>query len=132
MRFCYAFRRFSDFPHIGNAFDMDPEKITTKFLKRVKDMGFDGIELGMECLEKIDGGEKGVKEFAKKLNDNGVPLVAIRSGGLMIDPKSGHENYERIIRSFKFAKIFKSEVINGAISIPPKSLPFPTASNEHL
>ena len=121
MRFCYAFRRFSDYPYIGNAFNMDPERITVKFLKRVNDMGFDGIELGMECLEKIDGGEKGAKEFAKKLNDNGVPLVAIRSGGLMIDPKSGQENYERIIRSFKFAEIFNSEVINGAISIPPKS-----------
>ena len=57
MKFCYAFRRFSDYPFLGNAFDMDPERITPKFLKRVKNMGFDGIELGIECLEKIKGGE---------------------------------------------------------------------------
>ena len=84
MRFCYAFRRFSDYPFLGNAFDMDPERITSKFLGRVKDMGFDGIELGIECLEKINGGENGIKEFAKKLEDHGTPLLAIRSGGLMI------------------------------------------------
>ena len=56
MKYCYAFRRFSDYPYLGNAFDMDPERITSKFLRRVKDMGFDGIELGVECLEKINGG----------------------------------------------------------------------------
>ena len=61
MKYCYAFRRFSDYPYLGNAFDMDPERITSKFLGRVKDMGFDGIELGVECLEKINGGEKGIK-----------------------------------------------------------------------
>ena len=50
MRFCYAFRRFSDYPYLGNAFDMDPERITPKFLKRVNEMGFDGIELGIESV----------------------------------------------------------------------------------
>ena len=41
MRFCYAFRRFSDYPYLGNAFDMDPSKLTDKFLYRVNEMGFD-------------------------------------------------------------------------------------------
>jgi len=121
MRFCYAFRRFSDYPFLGNAFDMDPERITSKFLGRVKDMGFDGIELGIECLEKINGGENGIKEFAKKLEDHGTPLLAIRSGGLMIDPKYGEDNYNRVISSFKFAEFFNTKLINGAISIPEKS-----------
>ena len=40
MRFCYAFRRFSDYPYLGNAFDMDPGKLTDKFLNRVNEMGF--------------------------------------------------------------------------------------------
>ena len=105
MKYCYAFRRFSDYPYLGNAFDMDPERITSKFLGRVKDMGFDGIELGIECLEKINGGEKGIKEFAKKLEDHGTPLLALRSGGLMIDPKYGEDNYKRIISSFKLSLI---------------------------
>ena len=120
MRFCYAFRRFSDYPYLGNAFDMDPNRLTDKFLNRVNSMGFDGIELGMECLDKV-GGEKKLSEFAKRLSDLGTPVLAIRSGGLMIDPKTGEENKERIKRAIKFAKILDSEVINGAISGPPKS-----------
>ena len=65
MKYCYAFRRFSDYPYLGNAFDMDPGRITSKFLSRVKDMGFDGIELGVECLEKINGGEKVLRNLQK-------------------------------------------------------------------
>ena len=53
MRFCYAFRRFSDYPYLGIATDLDPERLTDKFLNRVEKMGFDGIELGMECLDRV-------------------------------------------------------------------------------
>jgi hypothetical protein len=45
-----------------------------------------GIELGMECLDKIEGGEKSLVDFQKRLFDLGTPVLAIRSGGLMIDP----------------------------------------------
>ena len=120
MRFCYAFRRFSDYPYLGNAFDMDPKRLSDKFLNRVKEMGFDGIELGMECLDRV-GGEKKLSELATRLESFGTPVLAIRSGGLMIDPKTGEENVERVKRAIKFAKILNSEVINGAISGPPKS-----------
>jgi sugar phosphate isomerase/epimerase len=129
MRFCYAFRRFSDYPYLGNAFDMDPKRLTDKFLKRVEKMGFDGIELGMECLDRVEGGENGLKEFEKRLSDFGTPVLAIRSGGLMIDPKSGEENILRARRSLKFGKILKSEVINGAISQPDKSPYLDTGSS---
>ena len=129
MRFCYAFRRFSDYPYLGNAFDMDPKRLTDKFLKRVEKMGFDGIELGMECLDRIEGGENGLKEFEKRLSDLGTPVLAIRSGGLMIDPKNGEENILRARRSLKFGKILKSEVINGAISQPDKSPYLDTGSS---
>jgi len=121
MKFCYAFRRFSDYPYLGNAFNMDPNRLTDKFLNRVNKMGFDGIELGMECLDKIEGGEKSLVDFQKRLFDLGTPVLAIRSGGLMIDPKTGEENFNRTRRSLKFGKILKSEVINGAISGPEKS-----------
>ena len=76
MRFCYAFRRFSDYPYLGNAFDMDPKRLTDKFLKRVEKMGFDGIELGMECLDRVEGGENGLNEFEKRLSDLGTPVLA--------------------------------------------------------
>lgn len=121
MKYCYAFRRFSDYPYLGNAFDMDPTKLTEKFLKRVKNIGFDGIELGMECLDRVDGGEKGLKEFGEKLSSLGAPVLAIRAGGLMIDPATGEKNFERCKRAVLFAEILGSEIVNGAISGPNKS-----------
>ena len=74
-------------------------------MNRVEKMGFDGIELGMECLDRVEGGENGLKEFEKRLSDLGTPVLAIRSGGLMIDPKSGEENIIRARRALKFGKI---------------------------
>ncbi len=125
MRFCYAFRRFSDYPYLGIATDLDPERLTDKFLNRVEKMGFDGIELGMECLDRVEGGENGLKEFEKRLSDLGTPVLAIRSGGRwggsMIDPRTGKENIIRARRALKFGKILKSEVINGATCEPEKS-----------
>ena len=125
MRFCYAFRRFSDYPYLGIATDLDPTKLTDKFLKRVNNMGFDGIELGMECLERVEGREKGLKEFEKRLSDFGTPVLAIRSGGRwggsMVDPKTGEENIIRAKGAIKFGSILKSEVINGATCEPEKS-----------
>ena len=104
MRFCYAFRRFSDYPYLGIATDLDPKRLTDKFLKRVEKMGFDGIELGMECLDRVEGGENGLKEFEKRLSDLGTPVLAIRSGGLMIDPKSGEENIRQLSLLFETEK----------------------------
>ena len=65
--------------------------------------------------------ERGLKEFGKRLNDLGTPVLAIRAGGLMIDPEKGNEYLKRSKRAVIFAEILGSEVVNGAISGSSKS-----------
>ena len=120
MRFCYAFRRFGCYPQNLNVWDLHPEAFTDNFLARVARMGFDGIEVGAEMLDRVEGGETGVRDFGRRLADAGAPVVSIRSGGSFIDPRRGRTNRERQLRAVQYAGWLGAEVVNSAMSSPPR------------
>jgi sugar phosphate isomerase/epimerase len=120
MRFCYAFRSFSCYPQYLNPWDLRPEDFTAKFLARAARMGFDGLEVGAEMLDRVEGGEAGIKDFGKHLADAGAPIVSIRGGGSFIDPRRGKANREKQLRGVKYAGWLGAEVVNSAISSPPR------------
>ena len=120
MRFCYAFRSFGCYPQSLNPWDLQPEAFTDAFLERVAKMGFDGIEVGAEMLDRIGENEKEMKEFGRRLANAGAPIASIRSGGSFIDPRRGKANRERQMRAVRFAGWLGAEVVNSAISSPPR------------
>ena len=120
MKFCYAFRHFGCYPQNLNVWDLQPEAFTDNFLGRVAGMGFDGIEVGAEMLDRVGGEEKGMKEFGRRLADGGAPVVSIRGGGSPIDPRRGKANREKQLRAVRYAGWLGAEVVNSAISSPPR------------
>ena len=72
MKFCYANRRMTLYPNSVDPWDLAPEDYTDQFLKKVKDMGFDALEIGSDTLDKTGGSEKAVKEFTKRINSFGL------------------------------------------------------------
>ena len=74
MKFCYANRRMTLYPNSVDPWDLAPEDYTDQFLIKVKDMGFDALEIGSDTLDKTGGSEKAVKEF----NDNKQKIWEIR------------------------------------------------------
>ena len=120
MRFCYGYRRFGCYPQSLNPWDLHPEDFTDAFLARVARMGFDGIEIGCEVLERTGGAEKDVREFGRRLADAGAAIVSIRAGGSFIDPRWGKKNREQQRRAIRFAGWLGAEVVNGAISSPAR------------
>ncbi|MBM3956912.1 MAG: sugar phosphate isomerase/epimerase [Gemmatimonadetes bacterium] len=120
MRFCYAFRRFGCYPQSLNVWDLHPDAFTDNFLGRVARMGFDGIEVGAEMLDRVGGGEREMKAFGRRLADAGAPIVSIRAGGSFIDPRRGKANRERQMRAVRYAGWLGGEVVNSAISSPPR------------
>ncbi len=120
MRFCYAFRSFCCYPQHLNPWDLHPEDFGDNFLSRVAPMGFDGLEVGAEMLDRVEGEDKGIQEFGKRLSDAGAPIVSIRGGGSFIDPRRGRANREKQLRAVGYAGLLGAEVVNSAISSPPR------------
>ena len=120
MRFCYAFRNLGCYPQHLNPWALSPEDFTDKFLARVAPMGFDGMEVGAEMLDRVGGEDRGMKEFGKRLADAGAPIVSIRGGGSFIDPRRGRANREKQLRAVRYAGLVGAEVVNSATSSPPR------------
>ena len=63
MKIAYAFRRSTVYPYeAGERWLLMPEPALTNFLTKVKEIGFDGIELGYEVF----GGDEATKSSVKR------------------------------------------------------------------
>ena len=114
MRYCYAHRRFTLYPDALNSWDLTPDAYSPAFLTRVKDMGFDAVEVGSEVLERAGATERSVKDLAKKFGDHGLKIGALRSGGTLLDAKNGLKNREKQLNTIKYAGWAGAEEIGRA------------------
>lgn len=120
MRFCYAHRRFALYPQSVDSWNLSVENYTDDFLRKVKSMGFDAIEVGFEVFDKLGNPKAEIGTFAKKVNDQGLKIGAIRSGGTLTDAKNGPANVKKINQAIKYAEWCGAEVVNGALSAPAR------------
>ena len=95
MRFCYAHRRFTLYPQSVNSWDLSSENYTDEFLSKVKELGFDALEVGVEVMSKL-GTEQKVRDFAARLGDFGLAVVGVLGGGTVIDATAGTHNIARL------------------------------------
>jgi sugar phosphate isomerase/epimerase len=118
MRFCYAHRKFSLYPQSVDTWDLAASNYTDDFLKKTKDLGFDALEVGLEVLSPL--GEQGAKDFASRLHDFGLDVGCVRGGGTMHMASTGPANRKRLDEAIKYAGWTGAEVVNGAMSAPPR------------
>ncbi len=128
MRFCYAHRRFTLYPDNLNSWDLTPDAYNAPFLKRVKAIGFDTLEVGAEVIEKTGGSERQVKEFGKRLAGAGLPIGCVRAGGTLTDARHGPKNREGQFKAIQYAGWAGAEVVNGALSAPSRYPGHPAGS----
>ena len=119
MRFCYAHRRFALHPQSVDSWNLTADNYTDAFLGKVKSIGFDALEVGAEVLDKL-GSDAKVKDFGKRVEGFGLKIGALRSGGTVLEARTGLRNREKMERSIKYAALVKAEVINGALSAPAR------------
>ena len=82
MKFAYAFRRSAFYPfYADEAWILPTRKTRGEYLRKVKDIGFDGIELGVDNFGGQEAAKDQVLELKRELDDAGTPCVAIRAGG---------------------------------------------------
>jgi sugar phosphate isomerase/epimerase len=123
MKIAYAFRRGTFYPHDVKGFATAAPKgpARTRYLRKVNEIGFDGIELGVDMLGGMGVENGGVTELRKELDDAGTPCVAVRAGGALYQPKTAAQNRDRLERAVKAAKGLGAEVVNTAIAAPPRN-----------
>ena len=102
MRFCYAHRRFTLYPQSVDSWDLTADNYTDDFLTKVKSLGFDALEVGLEVLTKM-GTEQEIKDFASRLNGFGLDVGAIRAGGTLHTAKTGPGNRARLDEAIQYA-----------------------------
>ena len=120
MKIAYAFRRSTYYPfEAGAAWALPDERALPDYLGKVRDIGFDGIELGLDSFGGIDAKKSDVKELKQRLDDEGTPCVAIRAGGALCYPQTAEHNRKRLEKSVEIASLLGAEVVNTALSGPP-------------
>jgi sugar phosphate isomerase/epimerase len=112
MRLCYALRRGVYYPSQRDAFgEMPPREHRPAYLKAVKGMGFDGLELpGVFAAEHAD--EAGARDLRHELEDAGLPAGCVRSGGPIAHPRFGLEVLHRVRESVRYAHLVGASVVN--------------------
>ncbi len=114
MKIAYAFRRCTLYPYNSPGF---PTEATHRknFLKKVKAIGFDGIELPAMNLTDTE-----IKNLRAELEDAGTPCVAIRGGGGAAHPRVAATNKHRMTQAVHFASKIGAGVVNATVTTPPR------------
>ena len=81
MNICYAYRKSTWYPHQGTRNDLPPKEIRASYLKKVKEIGFDGFEFARALPDGQEVNEQNAKAFRQELEDAGLSCLAIRGGG---------------------------------------------------
>lgn len=119
MRYCYAHRRFTLYPQSVDTWNLEPQNYTPEFLAKTKATGFDAVECGFEVLNKAPDSSCR-REIASEFDAHGLKIGAIRAGGTLTEGRNGPENRDKIMRAVEYAVDVGAEVVNGALSAPPR------------
>jgi len=122
MKYCYANRRQAAFPDVFSTWSARPEHFTDTWLRAVSDAGYDGLEVGANTLDLLDGAA-GVEAFKNRLEGFGLPIVAVRAGGSLIEAKSSRSNLDVMRRSVDYAGAVGASLVVGNLMAPQRYLP---------
>ena len=114
MKIAYAFRRCASYPYNGPGLPTDASD-RRQFLAKVKEIGFDGIELPAMNLA-----DAAVDTLRAELEGAGVPCVAIRGGGGAAHPRVAAANKKRMEEAVRFAAKIGASVVNSTVTTPPR------------
>ncbi len=116
MKLAYAFRRSTLYPWVGPDYEGLPDSTArTAFFRQSKDIGFDGLELGVEDFGGVDASEASVRDLRKELDGQGMPCVVVRAGGGYTDPRFAQESRDRLSKAIDIASWAGATVVNTAV-----------------
>lgn len=140
MKIAYAFRRSTYYPfESGAAWELPDERALSGYLGKARDIGFDGVELGIDNFlssssdasgsSMASGASNGglavdarrVAEMRKRLDGEGMPCVAVRAGGALRYPRTAAHNRKRLETAVEIADGLGAGIVNTALSGPARN-----------
>jgi sugar phosphate isomerase/epimerase len=121
MKISYAFRRSVFYPfqdQRGPGNELPPKEVRRKYLQKVRELGFEGIEVGIASAR---GGEAEVRELRRELEGEGVPAAALRGGGGFVLPRTAAQTRERVHEAVRAAAWVGSNLVNMTVGTPPRN-----------
>lgn len=118
MKIGYAFRRAAFYPYQGgNGRDIPPREIRGPYFRRVRELGFEGIEVGL--VEGAARSEDEVKELRHELEAEGLVCAVIRGGGGFASPRVAARNRRRVEDAIHAAAWSGANLVNMTVGVPP-------------
>ncbi len=112
MKIAYAFRRATLHPHHGSG--LPPVEARPQFLREVRRIGFDAVELGLEVFGG-DISQSTAQELRAQLEDAGLQCGVIRGGGGFTDPDIAVRSRKRLEDAIRCASWIGASVVNTTV-----------------
>jgi sugar phosphate isomerase/epimerase len=125
MKIAYAFRRSIFYPYKGNSRALPDRSVRAKLFPRVRKIGFDGIELGVDMLGGTSATESQVREIREELESYGTPCVVLRGGGGATNPRNAKQNRESLMMAVEAAHWVGADIVNTTVGTPPRDPDLP-------
>ena len=120
MKISYAFRRNAFYPYFGKRSRGVPDGAARAgWLRKVKEIGFEGLEVGLADLGGLDPTESQVREIQKELTDAGLPCVAVRGGGGLWRPDVAVENRRTLEKAVQVVGWLGAPIVAATLTTRP-------------
>ena len=130
MKIAYAYRRSAFYPfYADEAWILPTGKMRGGYLQKVKEIGFEGIELGVDNFGGAEATKERVLEIKRELDDAGVPCIAIRAGGSLCQPNVMDRSRKRLEKAVEIAGWVGAGIVNTALSGPARNPQVSTGAN---
>lgn len=118
MKISYAYRRTAFYPYQGGTgWELPPVEVRRPWLRLVRQLGFEGIEVGLR--QGIEHDEHALRDLGRELADEGVPCVVIRGGGGFASPRVIASNQRRVREAVQAAAWIGANLVNMTVGVPP-------------
>jgi sugar phosphate isomerase/epimerase len=118
VKFVYAFRRSVHYPYVGDNWNLPGREVRGQWLKKVRSLGFDGLELSNAAAGGPNATPEQIRELRRELEDNGLPCLCVRGGGGLANPRTSNSNRKKLEEAIRFAGQIGSPVMNTTVGTP--------------
>lgn len=117
MKIAYAFRRTAFYPYTGGTgWEIPPPEVRDRYLRQVRSLGFEGIEVGWG--QGVGTDETSIRALGSELDAAGVPCAAVRGGGGFLRPQVAARSREAITGAVQMAAWIGASLVNMTVTMP--------------